>query len=180
MKPLYRNLAIAIVCVTVILALVPFILYNYKTQNPIVWGLLITGNVDHEVVIQYQGIVNGTYGIIEDRTFFWKNSYGTTGTDIYTGASLWQILNQTGIVRPNATKYYFRCFDNYNTNNLTLSDIQAHPEDVIIAFKRGDEFLQPMEKDGDGPLRAIVDYTLTSPNPNTEYWAKYVNTVIII
>jgi DMSO/TMAO reductase YedYZ molybdopterin-dependent catalytic subunit len=175
-----RNLKILTLFAAIIAVTIPFLFYNYSVQNPILWELKITGNVNQEITIQYQQIVNGTFGLVEDRPFFFKNSYGTEYWENYTGASLWQILNQTGVLPVNATQFYFRSVDNWVTNPLLLDDISAHPDFVLIAFKLGDEILLPKDQGGNGPLRAIVDYNLTKPNVNSEYWAKYVNTVIII
>ena len=180
MKPLYRNLAIVIVFGAIIASTIPFLIYNYQVQNPILWELKITGNVTHEVNVTYSQIVNGDYGLIENRPFYFINSYGTNFWQNYTGASLWQILNQTGVLPPNATKFYLQSVDNYVTGTLWLDNISANPDYVLIAFKLWNEVIQPKDQGGDGPLRAIVDYNLTKPEVNSQYWAKYVNTVIII
>ncbi len=149
-------------------------------QNPIVWEVRITGNVNFEVIIQYQEVVNSTYGVVDNRHFHYLNTWGTERDYYYTGASLWQILNQTGVLKGNSTQYYFSCYDNYVTEKLWLSDIEANPDYVLIAFKKGSEFLKPKSEGGEGPLRAIVDFNLTDPGPNSEYWAMYVNEIIIV
>ncbi len=175
-----RNLKILIFFAVIIAITIPFLVYNFEVQNPMVWELKISGNVKQEVIIQYQQIENSSFGLIEDRNFYYLNSYGTVYNFSCTGASLWQILNQTGVLRENATMYYFSCYDNYRTDTLWLSDIEAHPDYVLIAFEINGEILKPKEQGGDGPLRATVDFHLTDPNPNSEYWAKYLNEIIII
>ncbi|MFX1294477.1 MAG: hypothetical protein ACFFD2_06445 [Promethearchaeota archaeon] len=175
-----RNLKILIFFTAIISVTIPLLVYNFMIRNPLIWELTIKGNVKQEVVIHYQQITDGEFKIIEDMEFYFINSYGTEESHIYSGPTLWQILNQTDILLENSTKYYFRCYDNYVTESLWLSDIEIHPEYVIIAFKEGDQFLKPKSEGGTGPLRAIVHFNLTNPNPNGEYWAKYLNEIIII
>ena len=177
---LSRNVKIVILFAVIIGATIPFIIYNFQVQNPILWELKITGNVTQEINVTYSQIVNGNYGLIENRPFYFINSYGTNYWEIYTGASLWEILNQTGVLPANATKFYFRSVDNYETGTLWLDNISEHPDYALIAFKLGNQVLLPKDQGGDGPLRAIVDYNLTKPAVNSQFWAKYVNTVVII
>ncbi len=175
-----RNGKILIFFGAILAVTIPLIWYNFSVQNPIIWELKISGNVNQEVIIHYQQLVDGDYGMITDREFYFKNSFGTEDYYIFSGASLWQILNQTGVLRGNSSEFYFRCADNYETATLSLASIQANPQYVIIAFKQGDDYIKPKSEGGDGPLRAVVDYELTKPAPNSQYWAKYVNEVIII
>lgn len=178
-----RNIKIFIFFSVIIGITIPLLLYNFEVQNPIVWELKISGNVDEEVIIQYQALINGTFGIISDKEFYFINSFGTELYFVFTGVSLWRILNQTGVLCENRSQiqFYFRAYDNYETGKLNLADLQAHPNDVIVAFKqKGVGYLRPKIEGGDGPLRAVVEYNLTKPYPNSQYWAKYLNEIIIL
>ncbi|HUX99459.1 MAG TPA: molybdopterin-dependent oxidoreductase [Candidatus Deferrimicrobium sp.] len=175
-----RNLKIFIFFAVIIGITIPFLAYNFQTQNPMVWEIKISGNVEAEIIIQYQEIVDGDFGMIENRYFYYINSWGTERSYYVTGPSLWQVLNQTGVLRENSTQFYFKCVDNWVTDPLSLSDIEANPDYVLLAFKIDGQILKPKSEGGDGPIRAAVDFNLTKPDSNSEYWAKYLNQIIII
>ena len=177
---LSRNVKIFIFFAVIVGITIPFLTYNYETQNPIIWEVSIYGNVTEEVTIPYEALANGTYGLIEDRTFYYKNSFGTEEYHTVTGPSLWHVLNQTGVLRGNSTQVYFRSVDNYETGTLDIAEVEAHPEYAVLAFKYDGEILKPKSEGGDGPIRGVVDFNLTTPDTNTGYWAKYLNQIIII
>jgi DMSO/TMAO reductase YedYZ molybdopterin-dependent catalytic subunit len=175
---LSRNLKIGLFFSIIIGITIPLIVYNFLTiENPSPWTVKIYGNVENEVYISYDDIVAGVYGLVENREFYFINSYGTEHYYNYTGVSVWYILNQTDVLTNTSSEIIFRAIDNYYTYEISLTEMAANPEYAILAFKRDGQILQPKESGGEGPLRAIVDYELTKPRVNSQYWAKYTNSI---
>jgi DMSO/TMAO reductase YedYZ molybdopterin-dependent catalytic subunit len=179
------NIVISIIITSFIIGIViPFIVNNNSppddNQHPSYdWNISIYGNVNYEVNITYEDIVEGVYGVVENREFYFINSYGTEYYINYTGAPVWNILNQTGVLTNTSSKIVFYAIDNYYSYELSISDFAANPEYAILAFKKNGEFILPQQQGGYGPIRAIVDYEITKPRVNSQYWVKYTSSIQI-
>lgn len=158
---------------------IPLIIYNLMTRNPDLYVIRLEGNVSEVITFSYEDIVDGTYGIIDDQEFEFLNQYGTRYTVTYTGVSVWALLDYAQVHYPNSTGLYFKSYDNFVTELLSLEDIKTYSELIIIAFKIGNKVLKYTDEDG-GPMRSIVNLSVTEPEYNSQYWAKYVNTIIVI
>ena len=180
MKINLRYFLISLFFLSLIGLTIPLIVYNLNNRNPDPTALIITGNVSREVSFTYEDIISGKYGVVENRIFTFLNQppYNSQYDVNYTGVSVWALLTYTSILYPNATSIYFKSWDAYRTETLSLSAVQDNPEDVIVAFKKGDYFLQNNSEDG-GPLRTIVDLSVTEPDYCSKYWAKYVNEIVV-
>jgi DMSO/TMAO reductase YedYZ molybdopterin-dependent catalytic subunit len=160
---------------------IPLIVYNLKNRNPDLYTLRIVGNVSEEKEYLYEDFVDGVYGIIEDQVFTYLNQppYNTRYEIIYTGVSLWTLLTYTSILLPNATAIYFQSYDLYYTEEISLEKVESNPKGVIIAFQHDNKLLKYNSNDG-GPMRAIVNLSVTLPDYCSKYWAKYVNTIVVV
>ena len=179
MKKVLRYIYISLFFITIISFTIPLIIYNLNNSNPNLYSIKIEGNVSKEIVYSYEEIVDGSYGYVDNQEFNFLNQWGTRYSVNYTGVSLWALLTYQSIINPNSTRIYFKSYDSYNTENLTLSQVENNPNLVIIAFKKFNSVLKYTDDDG-GPLRAIVNLSVTEPDYNSKYWAKYVNTIVVV
>ena len=182
MKKTLRYVLISLFFLSLIGFTIPLIIYNLNQRNPDPLVIIISGNVSHEVSYTYDEIVVGEYGLVENKQFTFLNQYNTRYEVNYTGVSVWTLLSYTEILNSNATTIYFKSWDSYTTATLNLTDVEQNSENIIIAFKQGDRFLTNSSDDG-GPFRAIVDLSVTEafdpPTYCSQFWAKYVNEIIV-
>lgn len=178
MKKVYRNLLISLFFLSIISITIPLVLYNLNQRNPDRLSIIIKGNVSHEVTYYYDDITNGTYGIVENRPFTFLNEFGLQYDVNYSGVSVWALLTYSSILTPSSTAIYFYSWDNYQSATLSLTDVENHSEEIIIAFKKEDAYLKNDSQDG-GPLRSIVNLSVTEPIYCSQYWVKYVNMIVV-
>jgi len=186
-----RNLKISIFFGIIIGFTVPLIGYNFMlleqegnqiyVWNPIDWNLKIRGNVKYEATIPYQALINGTYGTIANQTFHFLNSYGTYYLTNYTGVSVWRLLSDLNILNEGATGIWFKSVDLYETPGIPLSKVEEFPNLTIVAYKVNNINLTTRERGGTGPIRSIVNLSITEPTEegNGMYWAKYLTTIMV-
>ncbi len=137
--------------------------------------LTIKGNVNRELQLSVADLKSDNYEQIVDRTFHFVNAIGSEFDEVYSGASLWSILEEENILNNDASSFLFIGGDGYwAETSLSLTLAENNTEQIIIAY----------EKDGDpiyydGPLRSIVDHELIPDKANTHYAIKYLKTIII-
>lgn len=178
MKKIYRNLLISLFFLSIISITIPLVIYNLNQRNPNPLSIIITGNVSKEISFNYDDITNGTYGTVGDRQFTFLNDFGTQYDANYTGVSVWALLTYSSILTPSSTAIYFYSWDNYQSASLSLEDVENNPEEIIIAFKKGDTYLRNNSVDG-GPFRSIVNLSVTEPLYCSQYWVKYINKIVV-
>ena len=176
-----RNLKITIFFSVIIGFTIPLIAYNFITvENTSLWQIRIIGNVKQEISISYESIKGGAFGIVTNILYQWRNRVGTTGAEYFTGVSIWNILNYSGLLQPTATQIKFKSVDNYETDYILLSKLESFPDLAIIAYEENGQTLLPKYLGGDGPLKIALNLSLTEPDYNKDYWANYVNLFIIV
>jgi DMSO/TMAO reductase YedYZ molybdopterin-dependent catalytic subunit len=137
--------------------------------------LTIKGNVNRELQLSVSDIKSDKYDQVIDREFHFVNAIGSEFDEIYSGASLWSILEEENILNVGALFFLFVGGDGYMAESyLPLILAENFTEQIIIAY----------EKDGDpiyfdGPLRSIVDHELIPDKANTRYAIKYLKTILI-
>ncbi|MHA1111218.1 MAG: molybdopterin-dependent oxidoreductase [Promethearchaeota archaeon] len=175
----YRYILITFFFLVIISLTIPLIVYNIKNSNPELYSIRIEGNVLEITTYTYEDIIDGKFGLVEDQEFVFLNQYNTQFDVVYTGVSVWAILTYAEIMLPNSTGIYFKSYDSYYTEPLTLENIENYSDLVLIAFKKENQVLKYNDDDG-GPLRAIVNLSVTEPDYCSKYWAKYVNTIVVV
>jgi hypothetical protein len=178
-KKIRRNLLISLFFLVLIIFPIPLIVYNVINSNPELYSIRIEGNVSEVTTYSYDQIVEGSFGLVENQNFVFLNQYDSQYNRVYTGVSVWSLLTYITIMYPNSTGISFKSYDSYVTETLTLEQININPELVIIAFKIDDRALKYNDNDG-GPLRSIVDLSVTDPVYCSKYWVKHVNTIVVI
>ncbi|MBN2155387.1 MAG: molybdopterin-dependent oxidoreductase [Candidatus Lokiarchaeota archaeon] len=160
---------------------IPLIVFNLRNRNPELYSIRIEGNVSEVLTYTYEDIVDGLFGVVEKQEFVYLNQppYNTRYNVIYTGVSVWSLLTHKSVINSNATEIFFRSYDAYYTDTLLLEKVENNPTLVIIAFKKDNKPLKYNSDDG-GPLRAIVNLSVTEPDYCSKYWAKYVNTIVVV
>ncbi|MFX1570159.1 MAG: molybdopterin-dependent oxidoreductase [Promethearchaeota archaeon] len=137
--------------------------------------LTIKGNVNRELQLSVADLKSDKYDQILDKNFHFLNAIGREFDEIYSGTSLWSILEEENILNEDASSFLFVGGDGYwAETSLPLAMAENNSDQVIIAY----------EKDGDpiyfdGPLRSIVDHELIPDKANTHYAIKYLKTIII-
>lgn len=183
-----RNAGILLSVVGVGAVVVPLLVYNYtqlqeRNTNP--WNVFIFGSgTTGNVTISYDELRSGKYQILHEGKFDILNRLDYSYTYSYTGVVLWDLLEQSGVVAPNATEFRFWAEDNYRCEPLPLSLAESYPTEVILAWEEDNKILKPRRKGGDGPLRSVVNLTISQlldpPTYNSQFWVKYTNAIEII
>jgi hypothetical protein len=121
------------------------------------------------VTLSISELTSGRYDLIEDRTFHIKNRYDTEYDIIYSGISLWSIIEEENIIVQASSELEFRFYsrDGYSSPKfLNLSIVENNPELVILANEENGVPLPTTE----GPLRTVMDQSIM---PEDEFSSQY-------
>ena len=178
-KEAKRKVLISVFFIILISFPIPLIVFNMMNSNPDLYSIRIEGNVSEILTFKYEDLVDGVFGKIINQEFTFQNRppHNDQYEVNYTGVSVWGILEYASVHYPNSTGIYFKSYDSYTTEILPLEKIETNPLGVIIAYQEGDDPLNPND---DGPMRAIVNLSVTLPDYCSKYWAKQVNTFVIV
>ncbi len=148
-----------------ILAIIELDIEPFQDPNKIE----IKGNgVNREIILSLNDLKSEQYLQVEDRVYHIMNSFETEYDVIYSGVSLWSILEIEGILNDNPITLTFQFFarDGYRSPKpLNLSIAQFNPELVILAYaKDGNQLFD------EGPLRSVIDQSII---PSGEYSSQY-------
>ncbi len=137
--------------------------------------VIIKGNVKEEFELSLKMIKSDKYVQVIDKTFEFINGYGTEWDDVYSGVSLWSILEEEGLLESDAQKFTFLGKDGYEPPySLSLDLAKDNPEDIILAYELNGE---PIFENG--PVRSIVDRSVISDDPNSRWAVSNLKYVVI-
>ena len=111
-----------------------------------------------EISIHINDLKSDKYNQIIDQTFFFENRIGRTYDKVYSGVSLWSILEVEAILNysPNILTFTLWGGDAYRSPQaLNLSIAKNYPHLVIVAYA---EDGYPLF--GDGPLRSALNQSV--------------------
>ncbi|MHA1750189.1 MAG: hypothetical protein ACTSYF_16280, partial [Promethearchaeota archaeon] len=122
------------------------------------------------VSLSVSELTSGKYDLVEDKTYHIKNSppFETEYDIIYSGISLWSILEQENLLIQSSSELEFRFYarDGYSSPKfLNLSIVEMYPDLVILAFEENGVPLSL-----EGPLRSVMDQSIM---PDGEYSSQY-------
>jgi DMSO/TMAO reductase YedYZ molybdopterin-dependent catalytic subunit len=128
--------------------------------------LTIKGSgIEDELKLTLSEIKSDKYRQVKDKEFHFKNSVGTEWDAVYSGVSLWSILEAEDILKPEASSFLFIGEDGYEApTTLSLSLAENNEDQVILAYEKDGEPLY--EK---GPLRSVIDYEVIPEYYNSQY-----------
>jgi len=135
----------------------------------------IKGNVVEEFELKLSDIKSDEYLQVLNKNFHIVNAIGREYDVIYTGVSLWSILEVENLLNPDSSTFLFVGGDGYYAEtSLPLSLAENNSEQVILAY----------EQDGqpiffEGPVVSAVDHELIPDKANTHYTVKYLKTILI-
>lgn len=124
--------------------------------------------VNREITLNITELKSDKYDQVIDKTFHLLNRFGTEEDKIYSGVSLWSILEVENLINGEVSTLTFEFWgrDLYHSPKaLNLSIVKDHPELVIIAYEENGAPLF-----GDGPLRSVLDQSII---PAGEYSSQY-------
>ena len=131
--------------------------------------ITIEGNgTSKSLSLSVSELTSGKYNLVEDKTFHIKNKYDTEDDIIYSGISLWSIIEVENLIIHPSSELEFRFYgrDGYTSPKfLNLSIAEINPDLVILAYEENGVPLL-----GEGPLRSIMDQSVMPPD---EYSAQY-------
>lgn len=133
--------------------------------------------VKEELELTLTELKSNKYLQVKDRTFHFINRVEREWDDVYSGVSLWSILEQENILNEPVSELTFTFIgaDGYEPPfPIELSKAEAYKEQVIIAY----------EKDGgkiyeDGPVISVVDHDVIPDAYNSQFCVKNLEYVII-
>ena len=135
----------------------------------------IKGNVVEEFELRLSDIKSDKYLQVLNKEFHIVNAIGREYDVIYSGVSLWSILDIENLLNPDSSTFLFIGGDGYYAEtSLPLSLAENNTEQVILAY----------EQDGqpiffEGPVISVVDHELILDKANTHYLVKYLKTIMI-
>lgn len=123
--------------------------------------------VNGEITINIDDLKSSKYTQVIDQTFFIINNAQNPDYRVYSGVSLWSILEIESLLIYDSSQLTFtlRGRDAYSSKPLNLSIAQVNPELVILAYA---EDGQPLF--GDGPLRSVLNQSVM---PSGEVCSQY-------
>jgi len=125
--------------------------------------------VTGEITIHLDDLKSSKYTQVMDQTFHFRNSVSSDLYErVYSGVSLWSILEIENILNDEPSKLTFILCgrDAYcSPKPLNLSIAQDNPELIILAYY---EDSQPLF--GDGPLRSVLNQSVM---PSGEVCSQY-------
>ena len=148
------------------LMMIAFLEFNpFEDPNKIT----IEGNgISRSLSISASELKSGKYDLVEDKNFHIKNSFETEYDIIYSGISLWSILEHENLLIHSSSELEFRFYarDGYSSPKfLNLSIVETYPDLVILAFEENGVPLSL-----EGPLRSVMDQSIM---PIGEYSSQY-------
>jgi len=118
------------------------------------------------------------YTQVIDQTFFFRNRVGSEYERVYSGVSIWSILDVEDLLIDDASSLKFIIWggDAYRSpQSLNLSIAKNNPELVILAYAEGG---QPLF--GDGPLRSVLNQSvMPSGEVASQYSVQQVSSIEI-
>jgi len=138
--------------------------------------LTIKGSgVDKELDLTLSEAKSDKYTQVKDREYHFKNRVGIEWDEIYSGVTLWSILEEEGILTQDADTFLFVGEDGYEAPTaLSLSLAENYENQIILAYEEDGEPLY--EK---GPLRSVVDDEAIPESYNSQYSVYNLRYVII-
>ncbi len=124
--------------------------------------------IDGEFQISLSEIQDEKYDQVQDQIFTIRNSVGNQYHKIYTGTSLWSILEVENLLKYDSSQLTFQFWSNdgyHSPRPLNLSIALINPHLVIIAYETDDG---PLGEEG--PLRSVIDDSIM---PGGEYSSQY-------
>jgi len=168
-----RNFYIMVASICVGLSVFWLTLYSIITldvdlfQDPNTIKIKGTG-INGEITLHLDELKSDKYIQVTDQTFLFRNRVGSTYERVYSGVSIWSILEVENILNDNPSNLKFLLWgsDAYRSPKaLNLSIAENNPELVIIAYA---EDGQPLF--GDGPMRSVLNQSVM---PSGEVCSQY-------
>jgi len=148
--------------------------YTQKSFQTVVEGkqdqdeivVVITGKVKEELKLSLSDIKSDKYTQVKDKVFKIVTRV-EPHYYVYSGATLWSILETEDILESDATTFIFVGKDGYESPEpLSLKDVaEKFENDVILAYEQDGEPLYD-----DGPIRSVIN---DSAIPSGEYSSQY-------
>jgi len=117
--------------------------------------VVITGNVKQELRLSLSEIKSDKYNQVKDKVFKIVTQV-EPHYYVYSGVTLWSILETEGILESDATTFTFVGEDGYESPEpLSLKDVAEKYEEeeyVILAYEYDGEPLYE-----EGPIRSVID-----------------------
>ena len=114
--------------------------------------------VKGEIIIHLNELKSSKYVQVIDQTFFFENRVGYTYEKVYSGVSLWSVLEVENILNDESDRLTFILWgqDAYRSPKaLNLSIAKNYPNLIIIAYAENGYPLF-----GDGPLRSVINQSV--------------------
>ena len=124
--------------------------------------------LNREITLTITQLKSDKYDQVIDKTYHFMDFFETEYDIIYSGVSLWSIIEEENLIYGEISilKFEFWGRDLYHSPKaLNLSIVKDHPELVIIAYEENGAPLF-----GDGPLRSVLDQSIL---PDGEYGSQY-------
>ncbi|MHA1670220.1 MAG: hypothetical protein ACTSV5_06525 [Promethearchaeota archaeon] len=162
-----------LIVASIIIGLIVFFLMMtaFLELNPFVDSNKITIDGDgtsSTITISISELTSGKYDLVEDKTFHIKNSFETEYDVVYSGISLWSIIEKENLLIHSVSDLEFRFYarDGYSSPKfLNLSIVEANPDLVILAVEENGVPLT-----AEGPLRSVMDQSVM---PEGDFSSQY-------
>ena len=137
--------------------------------------LTIEGNVNQPIDLTLSDLKSDKYDQVVDQTFHLINAIGNAVDLIFSGVSLWSILEEEELLTVSSSTFLFIGGDGYYSETpLALSLAEENSELVILAYEQDGQplFLA-------GPVRSIINASVIPTKATTHYAIKNLVKVLI-
>jgi len=151
----------------------------HKIKNWFIDEDTVVITIKGEVVIErnftFAEIKSDKYLQVKDQSFHIVKANGFELDLVYSGVSLWSLLEEENLLTPSSTSFLLIGGDGYYAETyLNLSLAENYPQQAILAYEQDG---QPLFLDG--PIRSVVNHSLIPDKATSHYWIQNLKTILI-
>ncbi len=176
---LTRNMKVLVVIAIIVGASLPLVLWlAFPQQSPIDWTITLYVDEGEQVNVTYQEITNTSLYTTFTNQHLVTIKYVSQNIDkdgLYTGISIWDLIQQSGINYSTANHIRFEASDGWMSPAIPLSLIESAGSLAAIVYDRVGGWHDLVEY---GPLMPIINHSVTDSITSTRYSVKNFTKII--
>jgi hypothetical protein len=169
-------LGVLIVAAGVVLPWYFFVYKNQPSDYP-TWDLMFYGDtVEQSVNVTYEDIreeFNATTFQFNQTKWWDPDGYESVLVN-FTGVSLWDIIQYSGVDYGTANAIKFVAIDGWKSPEISLEDVENNKSQIIVYYIEGEELLTGPEQGGNGYLMSAVNYSINESKKSSHFNVKWL------
>ncbi len=178
-KPAFIIGAIVGVVIIATAVVVPwyYLVYQNRPSEYPTWDLMFFGNtVDQSVNVTYEDIreeFNVTTFHFNQTKWWTPDGYESVIAN-FTGVSLWDIIQFSGVDYGTANALRFVASDNWESPILSLDDVENNKSLIIVYYIEEETLLSGPAEGGNGYLMSAVNYSVNEGIKSSHFNLKWL------